>query len=208
VKQRLPLEDFGAPPKSNQTPHPPSAEPVPIGPTAAEIEADRMAAYEQGYTAGWDDGAQSQSAEHKKIGAVFAQNLQDLSFTFHEAKSQVMNALEPLLIEITSKVLPKLVADTLGQTILEELLIFAEEASDVPIQIVTAPSGREALVELLDASLTIPVEILEESTLTDGQVYLRMGELEKKIDMDDAIKRIEQAIALVYAINQEAMKHG
>ncbi|RPE64627.1 flagellar assembly protein FliH [Pacificibacter maritimus] len=208
MKSLFPLEDFGAPKKRTQVSKPTPALVEPKGPTPAEIEADRMASYEQGYKAGWDDAAQSQAADQKNIGAMFARNLQELSFTFHEAKSQVMTTLEPLLTEITSKVLPQLVAKTLGQTILEELMVFAEHAADAPIQIVIAPSGRAALDDLIDTSLTIPVEILEEQTLTDGQVYLRMGEQEKKIDMDGAIERIEKAIESVYLLNQEAMKHG
>jgi flagellar assembly protein FliH len=209
MKHLFPLEDFGVSEKRSRQREQVIAEPVTqLGPDPAEIEANRMAAYEQGYKAGWDDAAQSQSDDQSRISADFARNLQDLSFTFHEAKSHVMKALEPLLTEVVSKVLPQLVSETLGQTILEELLPFAEEVSDAPIQIVVAPSGRAAVEALIDTSLTIPLEIIEEPTLADGQVYLRMGDLEKKIDMDGAIARIGAAIKSVYAFNEEAMKHG
>jgi flagellar assembly protein FliH len=209
MKHLFPLEDFGVSEKRSRQREQVAVEPmVQKGPDPAEIETNRMAAYEQGYKAGWDDAAQSQSDDHNRIGADFARNLQDLGFTFHEAKSHVMKALEPLLTEIVSKVLPQLVSETLGQTILEELLPFAEEVSDAPVQIVVAPSGRAAVEALIDTSLTIPLEIIEEPSLADGQVYLRMGELEKKIDMDDAIERIGTAIKSVYALNEEAMKHG
>jgi flagellar biosynthesis/type III secretory pathway protein FliH len=210
VKHLFPLEDFGLSEKRNrQREQVFVVEPiVDQGPNPAEIEANRMAAYEQGYKAGWDDAAQTQSDDQSRIGADFERNLQDLGFTFHEAKSHVMKALEPLLIEIVSKVLPQLVSQTLGQTILEELMPFAEEMSDAPVQIVVAPSGRAAIEALIDTSLTIPLEIIEEHSLADGQVYLRMGELEKKIDMDGAIERIGHAIKSIYALNEEAMKHG
>lgn len=208
MKHLFPLEDFGVSEARTRQRERIAVEPAPKGPDPAEIEANRMAAYEQGYKAGWDDSAQSQIDDKSRIGADFARNLQDLGFTFHEAKSHVMKALEPLLTEIVSKVLPQLVSETLGQTILEELLPFAEEVSDAPVQIVVAPSGRIAVEALVDASLTIPLEIIEEPSLADGQVYLRMGELEKKIDMDAAIERIGSAIKSIYALNEEAMKHG
>ncbi|SEL05118.1 FliH/SctL family protein [Pacificibacter marinus] len=209
MKHLFPLEDFGISEKHSTSRQKTSLEPPVVqGPAPAEIEANRMAAYEQGYKAGWDDAAQSQMEDQSRVGADFARNLQDLGFTFHEAKLHVMKALEPLLTEIVSKVLPRLVSETLGQTVLEELLPFAEEVSDTPVQIVVAPSGRAAIEALVDTSLTIPLEILEEPSLADGQVYLRMGELEKKIDMDSAIERIGNAIKSIYELNEEAMKHG
>ncbi|WP_417262464.1 flagellar biosynthesis protein [Celeribacter sp.] len=167
-----------------------------------------MAAYEQGYKAGWDDATRAEGEDQSRIGAEFARNLQDLGFTFHEARSHVMKALEPLLTEMVSKVLPNLVNETLGQTILEELLPMAEDASDAPIQIVVSPASRPAIQRLIDDSLTIPLDIIEEPSLAEGQVYLRMGELEKKIDMDSAVEKIGKAINAVYALNEEAMKHG
>jgi len=209
MKHLFPLEDFGVSGKQNRQCEQVVMESVvPKGPDPAEIEANRMAAYEQGYKAGWDDAVQSDVDEQNRIGVDFARNLQDLGFTFHEAKSHVMKSLEPLLIEVVSKVLPQLVSETLSQTILEELLPFAEEASDVSVQIVVASSGRAAIEALIDTSLTIPLEIIEEPSLADGQVYLRMGELEKKIDMNGAIERIGTAIKSVYALNEEALKHG
>jgi flagellar assembly protein FliH len=209
MKHFFPLEDFGAPAKRAQPRQNIPPKPAPVkGPSPAEIETNRMAAYEQGYKAGWDDVVQSQTDDQSRIGADFARNLQDLGFTFHEAKSHVMKSLEPLLSEVISKVLPKLASETLGQMILEELLPFADEVSDAPIQIVVAPSGRAAIEALVDTSLTIPLEVLEEPSLADGQVYLRMGDLEKKIDMDNAIERIGDAIKSIYKVNEEAMKHG
>jgi flagellar biosynthesis/type III secretory pathway protein FliH len=209
MKHLFPLEDFGISEVRERKRAQVAQEPAAVqGPSFAEIEADRMATYEQGYKAGWDDAAQTQSDDQSRIGADFARNLQDLGFTFHEAKSHVMKALEPLLVEIVSKVLPQLVSETLGQTILEELLPFAEDVSDAPIQIVVAPSGRAAVEALVDTSLTIPLEIIEEPSLADGQVYLRMGELEKKIDMSGAIERIGNAINAIYALNEEAINHG
>ncbi|EKE74656.1 MULTISPECIES: hypothetical protein [Roseobacteraceae] len=211
MKSLFPLEDFGATPKkapTRQTAQTPAPAAPPVGPTPEEIETNRMAAYEQGYKAGWDDAATAEAEDQGRIGAEFARNLQDLGFTFHEARSHIMKALEPLLSEMVAKVLPQLVTETLGQTILEHLLPMAEEASDAPIQIVISPASRPAIQRLIDESLTIPLEIIEEPSLADGQVYLRMGELEKRIDMDAAVDKIGQAINAVYALNEEAMKHG
>jgi flagellar assembly protein FliH len=210
MKNTVKLEDFGVArkPKPRAQPIEQEIPATPLGPSEEELEARRLAAYDQGYQAGWDDAVSAQSQDKDRIGAEFARNLQDLGFTFHEAKSHVMKTLEPLLSEMVTKVLPNLVSETLGQTIIEELIPFAEEASDAIVQIVVAPGSKSAIEAIIDTSLTIPMEILEETSLADGQVYLRMGELEKKIDMDSAIERIGQAIHSIYALNEEALKHG
>lgn len=208
MKSLFPLEDFSARRDLGEDPDTLSAPQASAGPSLEDVEAAKVEAYDQGYQAGWDDAVRAQSQDKERIGADFARNLQDLGFTFHEARSHVINTLEPLLSEMISKVLPKLVDQTLGQTILEELLPLAEKASDSPVQIVVAVGKKAAIEALVDHSLTIPVEVQEEPTLTEGQVYLRLGELEQHIDMDGAIERIHDAINAVYSINEKALQYG
>ena len=43
---------------------------------AAAVEEAKLAAYEQGYTAGWDDAAAAQSDDQTRIRADLARNLQ------------------------------------------------------------------------------------------------------------------------------------
>lgn len=173
-----------------------------------EIEQTRLAGYEAGYQAGWDDGTKSEAEEQERIGAEFARNLQDLGFTFHEARSHVMQALEPLLAGIVEKVLPKLVSDTIGQTIVEELLPLASVATDSPIEVVVSPSARPVLEPLLAASLSVPFSLVEEPTLAEGQVFLRSGENEKHLDLVGAIDRIATAINDLYELNERAFQNG
>lgn len=173
-----------------------------------DIENAKLAGYETGYQAGWDDAAKTDDDDRNRIGAEFARNLQDLGFTFHEARSHVMQSLEPLLASMVDKVLPKLVSDTLGQAIVEELLPLAAQAADTPIQVIVYPQGRETLEELLSQNSAIPVELIEEDSLAEGQVYIRMGQNEKQIDLSGAVQKIGEAISGLYEINERARNHG
>lgn len=202
----FPLEDFGS--QNTRRTKSLVAQNAPPEPSPQEIEAQRTASYEQGYQAGWDDANAAQTEDKSRIGADFARNLQDLGFTFHEARTHVMRAMEPLLGEIIGKVLPNLVSETIGQTIIEELLPLAEMASDTPIEVVIAPASRAALEGLLQASTSVPLEIIEEPSLAEGQVYLRLGKLERQIDMTSAVDKIGDAIRSVYALNEKAAENG
>lgn len=186
-----------------------------LGPThrlqtknAEELEKTRLTGYEAGYQAGWDDCVAAEAAEQSRIGAEFARNLQDLGFTFHEARSHIMRGIEPLLSGMLDKVLPNLVSETIGQTILEELLPLASVAADAPIEVVVPPSARAAIEPILNTVTAIPFILIEEPTLADGQVFLRSGSTEKHLDLVGAIERIRAAISDLYDLNEKAFKHG
>ena len=119
-----------------------------------------------------------------------------------------MQSLEPLLSSMVEKVLPKLISDTLGQAILEELLPLAAEAADTPLQVLVYPKGRETLEEFLSQNNTIPIELIAEESLAEGQVYIRMGHTEKQIDLSGAVHQIGEAISGLYEINERAQNHG
>jgi flagellar assembly protein FliH len=175
---------------------------------AKDLEKARLAGYEAGYKAGWDDASRGQAEDQSRIGAEFARNLQDLGFTFHEARAHVMHALEPLLSGMVSRVLPRLVSETMGQTIVEEILPLADNAADLPIEVVVSPSSRPALETLLAQSVSVPFALVEEASLAEGQVFLRSGKIERHIDFTTAVDRIGAAISGLYELNEKAFKNG
>ena len=188
----------------------PAAPVAPAPPTISpeELEKARLEGYESGYQAGWDDATRAETEDQSRIGAEFARNLQDLGFTFHEARSHVMHALEPLLTGMVEKVLPRIVSETVGQTIVEELLPLASEAADAPIEVVVCPASRPALEALLSEATSVPFTLQEEDSLAEGQVFLRSGRTEKHLDLTGAVDRIGNAINGLYELNEKAFQNG
>lgn len=210
MSSRLVLEEFDSAPRKKPAAAQAPAPAAPAAPaiTAKDLEAARLQGYEAGYKEGWDDAVRSESDEQSRIGAEFARNLQDLGFTFHEARTHVMHALEPLLNSMVSKVLPKLVHDTIGQTIVEELLPLASDAADTPIEILVSPASRAQIEAFLSQSTAIPFALVEEESLAEGQVYLRSGQTERQIDMSTAVDRIGESINALYELNEKAFQNG
>lgn len=205
---RLTLEDFSTPALRYEAPSDdvPSAPPSPAGPE--ETEAARLEAYEAGYRAGWDDAARAEAEDQSRIGAEFARNLQDLGFTFHEARAHVMQALEPLLTGMVEKVLPRLVSETIGQTVVEDLMPLASAAAGQPVEVVVSPANRSVVEDMLMRADTVPFVLVEEPTLAEGQVYLRSGALEREIDFTDTVDRMAAAIGSLFQLNEKAFQHG
>jgi len=196
------LEDFQAAPAA------PTERTAPGSASHEEVEAARLEGYEAGYKAGWDDASRTLSEDQSRIGAEFARNLQNLGFTFQEARAHVMHALEPLLAGMIERVLPRLVSDTIGHTIVEELLPLASDAADAPIEIVVSPASRPALEGLLADTVSVPFDLIEEATLAEGQVFLRSGRIERHIDFTSAVERIGAAVRGLYELNERAFQNG
>ena len=175
----------------------------------AELEECRLAAYEQGYTAGWDDAVAAQDGEVARLRADLGQNLQDMSFTYHEAHSHVLRTLEPLLNDMVAKVLPAIARDTLAPMVLEHLRPIAKDLADQPVSLVANPANRDLLERLVVDEAPFPLTIQEEASLGDGQVYLRFGTEETRIDLDGVIEAISSAVSGFFRIEKhEERRHG
>lgn len=173
------------------------------------LEEHRLEAFEQGYKAGWDDAAAAQSEDQARVAADFARNLQELSFTYHQARGQILGSLEPLLMEMVSKVLPKLASDSLPQTIVDEVLSIAQTQTDAGVQIVISPSNRPALEQLIEETQdTLNITIIEEPSMADGLAYLRFAETEKQIDLDSILTSFSQSVEGYFEQQEKVAVNG
>jgi flagellar biosynthesis/type III secretory pathway protein FliH len=197
----LKLEVFQTEPKDAPSPH------VVVTDETA-IEEAKLAAYEQGYTAGWDDAAAAQREEQGKIKADLGRNLQALGFTFQEARQHVLQALEPLLSEMSARLLPEMARETLAPIVLETLMPLAEQLSDAPITILLNPGVRDEVEALLSQATGLPMTIVEEPSLAESQVYLRLGAAETKVDLGRATSDIAAAVRSFFNLTEEERRHG
>lgn len=193
------LEDFGSVAAANAM----------SGPEEV-AQTDRLAAFEEGYKAGWDDAAKAQGESEARMAADLAGNLADLSFTFHEARSHVLSAIEPLLKQIVAKVLPEAAREAMPQMIADIAMRTFNDAASAPIVIVAAPESRDRIEALLPADPGFPLEVRAEPTLTGGQAFIRTGGVEQCIDVDATLAAIDDAIADFFTLthDEKVQAHG
>ena len=172
------------------------------------LEEAKLASYDSGYSAGWEDAAAAQSGDQTKVSADLARNIQSLGFTYHEARVHVLRALEPLLTEIVNRLLPNLARETLAPVVLDTLMPLAEKLADAPITLVLNPAARPAVEALLDQATGLPLTIVEEPSLSEGQVYLRLGDCETQINLDRAITEITTAVRGFFELPERTVKNG
>ncbi|PYG31063.1 ABC transporter ATP-binding protein [Pelagimonas varians] len=173
-----------------------------------ELEGQKLEAFENGYRAGWDDAIKAQSDDKSRISSAFGQHLQDLSFTYHEAYSQVMNAMTPLLDEMVAALLPEMARATIGHHIVEQLQSMAHEIGTLEVIVAVSPANAEAIAPLLEGDFSFPLQLVQDDTLADEQADIRLGEIEKQIDLGDLIASVSDAIDGFAHDNRRKLANG
>ncbi|WP_121629564.1 ABC transporter ATP-binding protein [Tropicibacter alexandrii] len=196
------LEDFSSPE--------PSAPALSEGPVfnESELEGQKLEAFENGYRAGWDDAVKAQSEDKARISSAFAQHLQDLSFTYHEAYSQVMNGMTPLLNEMVSVLLPSMARATLGLHVVEQLHAMAKEIGTMDVQILVAPTNIDAIAPLIEGDFGFPIELIPDDTVAEEQADIKFGSSERQIDLGDLIASVTEAVAGFAHDNRRKLANG
>jgi flagellar assembly protein FliH len=183
----LRLEDFGSPAAAGPAPANASV-------SEEELEAQRLAAFDRGYSAGWEDARKAAEQDAGRIRADFAAALRDMSFTFHEARAHVMRGLLPLLRAVTETILPRAVQATLALRLQEEIAELAEAAADRPVLLRTAPGESDALRDSVGAVPGLPLDLAEDDSVPPGQIFLILGRAEVNLDLTGPLARLEEAL--------------
>jgi flagellar biosynthesis/type III secretory pathway protein FliH len=175
---------------------------------ATAVEEAKINAFEQGYSAGWDDAAAAQQGDQTRIRADLARNLQSLAFTFQDARGHVLQALRPLIAEMTGRLLPEIAREALAPTVLEALMPMAETLADAPVILVLNPAARDSVEDLVTQATGLPLVIEEEPSLGEGQVYIRHGATETKVDLTQVTQDISAAVRAYFNVTSEETPHG
>lgn len=158
------------------------------------LEDEKLASYEQGYKNGWDDATAALVDEQSRIKADLARNLQTLSFTYHEARTHILKAVQPLLMQVVTQLLPEVARESLGPSVLEALMPLADKLAEAPVTLVINPAARAAVESVLTRATGLPVTVQEEPTLGEGQAFLRLDQVEAEVDLDQATADIAAAV--------------
>lgn len=175
---------------------------------SASVEEARLEAFEQGYKAGWDDSLSSHVSDQERVSSDFARNLNELAFTYHEVRSTILKSLEPLLREMVGKVLPKMAKETIGPLVADQIIEMAGIQSSIPVELVVGPTNKKALEKLSAEQDSLPLKIISEESLGDGQVFIRIGEAEVQLDFDGVLEGFSSALDGFFETDDKDVNYG
>lgn len=167
----------------------------PITLTDVLLEEQRLEAFETGYQAGWEDAVKAQSDDSRHISADLAQNIQDLSFTYQEARSAVIESLAPLLTQMVETVLPKLAQQHLPDRVAEVVTALVAEQGKHEAVVQACAKDIPALEDLLSHDPEMDVTLDQDETLTEGQVRIKLGQTERELDLSAVLEGLEHAVS-------------
>lgn len=168
----------------------------------------RLASFDAGYAAGWDDAAAAHANDRAAAEAKATEALQTLGFTYQEARVHVMTALEPLLAEVAAKLLPQIARIALPALVVETILPLAEKHASSPVTLRLHPDTRTAVESLCAASLGLPLSFVEDASLSPGDVRLTLDQAEARVDLDSAVAAIGAAMADYFTLETKVRDHA
>lgn len=174
-----------------------------------ELEETRLAAFDKGYAAGWDDATVAAQSDRTKAEEEVSRNLQALGFTFQEARMHLLQGLRPLLTTMMGRLLPAMGRELLAEHILAVLVPYAEETLDAPLRLHVSAHALRFVDRLTHQAKGLNLKIVEDAALTDGQAFLRFstGE-ETHIDLDRAVQQILTVVTTFFEHPQQERKYG
>lgn len=177
------LQDFG------------DAEKRPI-PTILEtkLEDEKLASFEQGYSAGWDDSLKMQSDEKTRLTSALTQNLEDLNFTYQEAYTQMITSVTPVFSAMVDTVLPAVMRASVGPQIVEQMTDLVKNVGQNSVAL-TVPEGYgPAIDDILPSRSQMPITVSEDPILVDGQVFIKVGDHEREMNTNSMLSGIRTAV--------------
>ena len=205
MKSLLNLEDFGAP--SYFAPEPSAKEEALDQELISQMERKAKTSYDTGYQAGWDDAISSVQEDNTRISAELERNLREMGFAYHEARSQMLQSIEHLLMGVLDKALPEVWAPGLAAEAINYLTPHFEEATDLPVRLVVSPEDVSFFEVILQQKFPFDVDLVTEEQMSAGHVYMRLLDREASVDFPELAAKIKQKIQDMYDLNKET-DHG
>ncbi|MCP4206481.1 MAG: hypothetical protein GY767_05475 [Shimia sp.] len=170
-------------------------EPEPIAAQEEGNEDEMLESFEQGYKAGWDDAISAKSEEHASVSAALAGRLNDLSFTYHEAREAILADLAPTVEKAIMTVLPEVARQAVGALAVEQLHQIVRENSETPVVLSTAPDCYQPVIDVMPEDQKFPVEVVRDENLAEGQVRFEFAQRERLIDLSEVLEAVADAMA-------------
>ncbi|WP_372529945.1 hypothetical protein [Nioella sp.] len=162
--------------------------------TSADAEALRLEGYEAGYKSGWDDATKEADSSDRRIAADLERNLADLSFTYEEARAEVLRGMGGLFGSILESFLPELAAAAVLPRMRDELDRLLPRVGTGPLTIIASPETAKRLEYLAETYLTSNLHITPEPAYPDARVALRHAAEETEIDLAALVAATTAAI--------------
>lgn len=193
----LHLECFGSTAKKAET----------IIMTPSEIEELHQQTYQRGYRQGEEDAHAAHEAMQNAQRDAIIQHLNDLAFTYHEARQNLLKELSPLMRVISEKILPDMARHSLAPRIADLFMEKIRDGAECPVRICAPSAVLDGVRACLSGVDPLPVEYIVAEDGASTAALVSFAGQERKLDLGDLVARIDIALATCFAPERKAVSH-
>jgi len=163
--------------------------------------------YTTGYAEGFAAGEASVRADVANLNEQFVQSVQDITFTFAEARAQILNGLAPMLQTVIAQVLPHCVETGFAGQLAELLTTAAEQDATRPLAIHLHPDSFESVAGLSDV-LPKELSIQIDPALSPHAAWIAQADGEMRLDADQLLATISETLSVLNTPEDRNAFHG
>lgn len=171
------------------------------------LEEERLAAFERGYGAGWEDALQAQTQRRAALAEDMRAAFSDMSFTYQEALTRMTLSLEPMFSALVQTVLPQALDRGLAARVIEQLSEMAKAQVAQPILLLVPPGVEGDVEAMLPADITALPKVVADPELLPGQARLQVGTARSEVDCAALLDAIAAAFDAYVFEAKEALSN-
>ena len=166
------------------------------------------------YQQGLQDGRDAAKAEFDAVlsehATKISQKLQELAFTHIEARRSVLKALEPVLHQFVTIVLPSIASEALADIVVAHVRTIAADQTDGKLRIHCNTEDQAAInaVFALQRNRKFDLEIVTDPSCAPLEVTLAAPDNTQNINLSLAIESVRQGLVAFYKLTLEEASHG
>lgn len=173
-----------------------------------DAEKINLEEFERGYQAGWDDSAKAYHENTANFTSELRDHLMDLSFTYQDAKTEILSGLNPLLEQISTLLLPEMARCGFAEYLKSQIKNIAEKSASPSVTITMNPDQIASVEPVFSGDLGIQFDIISDEGTPENLARLQFQNHEMDIDLSECIAGIQDTISSLCSTTNKKVNHG
>lgn len=167
---------------------------------------------DRGYERGFEEGKQAAIDEFLDHQAQLTEAhlclLQEMSFTYAEARSQLVSGLSPLFQAIADQLLPGLRVQSLALKLAHDIAEYENEILSAPLHIFCPKEMFDALSTELGNLLGQHLKLSVNDRLNKNEIRWSANSIHRSIDLDPVISGIIEGLEIITQTKEGKFRNG
>ena len=161
-----------------------------------------------GYGAGFAAGHAAARQEAASLETEFIKALDDIAFSYAEARRAVLQDLTPLFETIVERLCPLAAGDVFRAHALKALADAADADTDGPLCLYAHPEDTEALRGILNTGTVTHIDLIPDHTFPRHRLHIATAKAASTLDVTELLTSLETVLRSLVDINESEREHG